>query len=380
MYIYSGSCYRKITNVAYDIAELSVTVQSIEGSSCGRIEDFMDENINSELGEWASFFKDRGLRKEVSDAYLEYIRPIEEKGFPVIFEIHHLANLLGLEYSVVNAMIYSPYSFYRKFSIPKRRGGTREISSPYPSLLECQRWIKENILDRDFVHYSAQAYTKSKSILSNASKHLDNHALLKIDVKDFFPSIKINWVVSYFHSLGYAKNVSFALASLCCLNGELPQGAATSPSLSNILCRSLDKRLYRLAKAYELTYTRYADDIAISGRYIPNKLITDIRHILHDYGFILNDKKTNLIIGNKQKIVTGIAVHGDKLALPRKYKRRLKQEIHFISTYGLISHISKKKIRDPHYLESLKGKVKFWLQVEPTNHFALNALKTLQSY
>lgn len=340
----------------------------------------MDEKTKIGLGEWESFFIDRGLRKEVTDAYLDYIRPIEEKGLPVIFEVHHLAKLLGLDYSVLNAMIYSPSSFYRKFSIPKRKGGKREINAPYPSLLECQRWIKENILERESIHYSAQAYAKSKSILSNASKHLEKKALLKIDVKDFFPSIKINWVISYFHGLGYAKNVSFALASLCCLYGELPQGAATSPSLSNILCKSLDKRLYRLTKTYALTYTRYADDIAISGHYIPNKLINCIRSILRDYGLLLNDRKTSLIIGsNKQKIVTGIAVHGDVLTLPRRYKRELKQEIHFISTYGLISHISKRKIRDPNYLESLKGKVKFWLQVEPENKFALNAIKTLQS-
>ncbi|KAA6333487.1 hypothetical protein EZS27_018113 [termite gut metagenome] len=153
----------------------------------------------------------------------------------------------------------------------------------------------------------------------------------------------------------------------------MPQGAPTSPSLSNIIASLLDKRLINLAKKYELRYTRYADDLTFSGESIPAKFIDYVRDIIVNEGFILNETKTRLYKTKSKRIVTGISVQGKSLQLPKEYKRTLRQELFFIMKYGYESHIKKKRIRKINYLDSLIGKVNFWLSIEPNNEFALKA-------
>lgn len=327
-----------------------------------------------ELQRWESFFRDRGISESLIPQYIEYARGLLNQNLPVIFEVEHLAKLIGVCDLELNKMISNPSFFYRTFTIPKRRGGKRTISSPYPSLLMCQKWIYENILKCVEPYFCAHAYRDKKSIITNSELHLNKQAILKIDLEDFFHSIPINWVINFFSKLGYSNNVSYSLASICCLDDCLPQGASSSPALTNILLRNLDKRLYKLSKAYKLTYTRYADDLTFSGDYIPHKLIEIVTQIVKDFGLKVNKNKTSLIIGEKQKIVTGLSVSGELLTLPRKTRRTIKKEIHYIKKYGLVSHISKLKIKNSNYVQSLEGKLRFWLQVEPENKFARDSL------
>lgn len=289
--------------------------------------------------------------------------------------MEHLAALIGIKYYELNKMIHNQNVFYREFEIPKRTGGVRVISAPYPSLLLCQDWIYDHILKPAKLHYCAHAYIPKKSIATNAKPHLNTNALLKMDLKDFFPSLSINWVVNVFSKLGYPNNVAYSLAALCCLDDGLPQGASTSPALSNILLLSLDKRLYRLSKKFGLNYTRYADDLAFSGNYISHKFSGIVTSIISDFGLTVNQQKTKLIVGDKQKIITGISVQGTQLSIPRKTKRLIKQEIHYIRKFGFLSHISKLKIKNPHYILSLEGKLRFWLQIEPNDSFAKDSLE-----
>ncbi len=334
----------------------------------------MNESQITLIREWKSYLLDKGLSQDIVSQYLGYIQKLASQSLPVIFEVEHLAAHVGIEYNELNKMIHCTSLFYRRFSIPKRNGGERIISASYPSLLLCQNWIYNHILKREDLHFCAHAYRPKKSILTNASKHLESKALLKMDMKNFFPSISINWVINYFSKLGYSNNVAYALGSLCCLDDALPQGASTSPALSNILLSHLDSRLYKLSKKFNLNYTRYADDLTFSGGYIPHKCIGIITCIVTDFGLKINESKTKLIVGDKQKIVTGISIQGGKLSLPRKSKRNIKQEVNYIRRYGLLSHISKLKIKDPYYILSLEGRLRFWLQVEPSNEYALKSL------
>ncbi|WP_439080319.1 reverse transcriptase family protein [Serratia ureilytica] len=332
---------------------------------------------NDELTSWVDFFADRGITDEQINIYIPYIKKLLESKVPVIFEKQHLAHLIGVEENTLNKMISSPDNFYREFSILKKRGGTRKIVSPYPSLLMCQKWIYKNILLKDSPDGACHGFTPSKSIITNASVHLGKISLLKIDIKNFFPTIPINWVINYFKKLGYADNVSFYLSALCCYEKKLAQGAATSPYLSNLLLKKLDERLQKLSKAYNLSYSRYADDMCFSGDYIPYNIINIITEIIDGYGFTVNKDKTSLLINANKKVITGISVSGKKLSLPREYKRNLKNELHFIEKYGYISHISRRKIKDPNYLLSILGKVNFWLQIEPDNEVAINGRNML---
>ena len=330
------------------------------------------------IRKWKNFFQDKGISDDIINSYLKYIKILNQNNVPVIFEFAHLSKLFGLKEQIIASMINSTDSYYRSFHIPKRKGGKRHISAPYPSLLHCQRWIYENILLSQEVHNCAHGFTPGKSIITNASKHLSNKCLLKMDMKDFFPSIKINWVINLFNKLGYANNVSYYLSSLCCHEGVLSQGAATSPYLTNILLLNLDNRLFKLSLSYNLNYSRYADDITFSGNYIPHKFIITVTEIIEDYGLEVNTKKTTLHTKPGQRIVTGLSVAGDELKLPRKTKRVIRKDLFYIEECGYLSHITKKKIKNPFYLDSLKGKLLFWKQIEPNNQFVPKGLGIIQ--
>jgi len=319
---------------------------------------------------WRRQYTSIGLKKRIINAYTRYIESIDTEKYPIIFEFNHLSKLLGMTPKYLASVINSTEDHYRNFSIPKRnKKELREIQAPYPALLECQKWINRNILSNIPVHSAAHGYVSKKSIKTNAEEHLAQKSLLKIDLKNFFPSININRIMNVFQRCGYADNVSFYLARICCYDNRLPQGAATSSYLSNVIAFTLDKRLHNMAKKLNLNYTRYADDLSFSGDKITWKAVDYISRIVEDCGFEINTNKTLLISRHNKKIVTGLSVSGDQVKIPKKYKRKLRQELHFIMSYGYLSHISNRKIRNPFYLDSIYGKYTFWKSIEPDNKF-----------
>jgi RNA-directed DNA polymerase len=333
---------------------------------------------NSNINKWERYFNDRGLSPQVTAVYSKYVQGLTETNSPIIFEFEHLSKLLGIKQEQLSKIVNSPDSFYRTFQIPKKSGGHRTIASPYPSLLSCQRWIYANILLKQQVHNSAHGFIPGRSIVTNAKGHLGSKVLLKMDLKNFFPSIPINWVINFFSKLGYASNVAYYLASLCCYENCLGQGSATSPYLSNILLKSFDERLLRLSRSYDLHYSRYADDLTFSGNYIPHLYISLVDKVVTQFGLEVNSTKTRLHTKPGQKIVTGISVSGKKLCLPRSSKRDLKKEIYFINKYGYLSFVNKMRINDPFYFDSLFGKLQFLLQIEPDSDFANTAISSMK--
>jgi hypothetical protein len=177
--------------------------------------------------------------------------------------------------------------------------------------------------------------------------------------------------------MGYAQNVAYYLASLCCYGNVLAQGAATSPIIANIICRSLDRRLNNLAVRSNIVYTRYADDLTFSGSYIHHSFPSFVSGIVEDYGLSMNDSKTRLKIESGARIVTGVSIGNGVLTVPNKYKRNINNEFFFIQKYGLLSHMSQRRISDPRYLHSLIGKLAYWLQIEPQNAKALEMKRFL---
>ena len=235
------------------------------------------------------------LSSEKKKKLISYVNQLENNCVPVIWGAEHLASLLGIKYEIFARMVNSQKSFYRSFNIPKRRGGYRELSAPYPMLLEAQRWILKNIINIVKVSHYAHGFVAGKSIVSNAELHLSKRYLLKMDLEAYFPSISLNRVVMVFRNLGYPHFISYMLACLCCLNGRLPQGAATSPALSNIISKRLDNRLSALSNKWQLVYSRYADDMAFSGNYISTRFIKVVSDIVKDERFCINKSKTKLV-------------------------------------------------------------------------------------
>ena len=325
----------------------------------------MDENL---MQQWTKCIEGLGESEEVQKVLIDYVNGILQRNGVVILNLNHLAALTGLSGVLLAKMVNNPKSFYREFTIPKRSGGIRIISAPYPSLNNVQEWIYQVLLlPRTALSEYATGFVPGKSIVDNASCHVGHCALLKMDIKDFFPSITINRVISVFKNLGYYPRMAYYLAALCCENGHLPQGAPTSPMLSNIIAKRLDRRLSKLAECFDLTYTRYADDLTFSGDRIPIRFIEVVNKVVSSEGFMVNGSKTKRLGDGNRKIITGVSISSGEVCIPRDKKRRLRQEAYYIKKYGLKSHMRHCHINDPLFALQFAGKMAYWKSVEP-NH------------
>lgn len=326
---------------------------------------------------WKQHYEDAGVEASLSVVYMDYVDMLLKQDMPVIFDLDHLCFLLGVKKQYLCSVINAPENHYRTFTIKKRSGGTREITAPYYSLKTIQRWILNNILLNIKVHRCAHGFREKKSILTNVKIHVGRDDLLKLDLKDFFPSIRKNQVVKVFQEIGYTKDVAFYLASICCYEGVLPQGAPTSPVLSNIISRTMDKRLYSLARKFGYCYTRYADDLGFSGDCIRPVFISYVTKIINECGFQINADKQRLYHAKGNKILTGISLNNGQMRLPRKTRREWEKDIFYILKYGLESHLLKKEIRNINYVQTIKGRLEFWRMVEPDNPFVLKCIDYL---
>lgn len=336
-----------------------------------------------DLDEWKYFFDARVWGQHgqtLTASYLEYIEELKRRDLPPIFEFSHLSDLVGVDYRMLSTIAHSPHNFYRTFSIPKRSGGIREIDTPRPILLETQRWILSEILSKRPISNNAHGFVFDRSIITNAKVHVGNKELLKLDIKDFFTSIKIHTVYKIFSSAGYPDNVCRALSRLTTKNSCLPQGAPTSPTISNLACLDMDIQLDEAAKKNRLVYTRYADDMNFSGEKVSDDMKDIVSKIISKYGFSLNSKKTNLAKEGRRKTITGISISSGELKLPRSYIRNLRKQIHFVSSRGIAAHSVATRNYDPLLLDRLLGMVSFWLQVSPHSRAAQDANAKLRRY
>ena len=215
----------------------------------------------------------------------------------------------------------------------------------------------------------AKGYRKGVSIKHNAKYHKKQQRVLRVDLENFFGTIGLEWVISVFRELGYSKSLSILMARLCCLNNVLPQGAPTSPCLSNIAMRRVDKRLAGFALSMGYRYTRYADDISMSGNLAEDKTIGFIIKAVTECGFVVNADKTRCMRPNQRQLVTGIVVN-EKLNIPRKSRRDLRQAGYYISKYGIESHLEEIEEQRGNYIRHLLGRSQHALSINPKDRDA----------
>ena len=223
---------------------------------------------------------------------------------------------------------------YMIFQIPKKNGKTRTIEAPSQLLKKIQRRILSKILFQR-AERSAMAFEKRRNIRKNASAHLGAAVVLCMDVKDFFPSLKFSQVTDYLESLGMQRNVSVLVAKICTLQGHLPQGAVTSPHLSNLLLAPLDKAIRNFCKVKKYHFTRYADDLTISGKMNDEDIREAIAVCKKNFmtiGLKLNPDKTHVMRNGNRKMVTGITVN-QKLSAPKSLRKRLRQRMYYLNHF-----------------------------------------------
>jgi RNA-directed DNA polymerase len=295
---------------------------------------------------------------------LEYARPLIEKGLPVIYNTSNLSVLVGYRKEYIKrAVVYTPY-FYRDFQIKKRNGKMRSISEPLPSLKEIQEWILTNILEQVKVSPFAKAYRKKVSLIENVKFHKQQPKVVTLDLKDFFPSITREHVEKIFLSLGYSKLISNLLSKLCTKDGHLPQGAPTSPYLSNIYFKKADDIIISHCLANDIKYTRYADDLSFSGEFDETEVITLVDKTVTSFGLSLHPDKIKVMKRHERQTVTGIVVNEKPQVVFHK-RNKLRQDMYYIMKFGLQNHMIHKKIKNKSYLEHLLGKINFVLQLNP---------------
>lgn len=241
---------------------------------------------------------------------------------------------------------------YRTFEIPKKSGGSRRICAPRGTL----RWIQTCLNELFKAIYTpspyAMGFTAGKSIVDNARMHTNQNYVFNIDLKDFFPSIDKARVRKRLQlpPFNFKEEIAFNIAGLCSMMSHrvaddgtlnrccvLPQGAPTSPLLTNAICDTLDRRLHGLAKRFGLHYSRYADDITFSSMQNVYKPGSDFRkeleRIITDQHFTINEKKTRLCHCSGRQEVTGLTV-GSKINVPRKYVKDIRAILHIWEKYG----------------------------------------------
>lgn len=273
-----------------------------------------------------------------------------------------LSNKLLLTPEYITTISDTASKRYKHYKIPKNDGKSREIYHPSKELKAIQRCLHDNLLSNMPVHVCAYAYDKGNNILKHATVHKDNNYLLKIDLKDFFPSISGNdiehFCVNNANMLpcGWSCKDTILLINLTCRYGKLAIGAVTSPVISNIICYDLDSKIKSFCDASEVTYSRYADDLYFSVNEKDVLLgVYDKAHKVLDalpcpYGLRINHNKTTHTSSKHRRVVTGLVLTSDcKVSIGRKKKRYIKSMIHKwnllaeeekVSLKGLLSYVN----------------------------------------
>ncbi len=323
------------------------------------------------------------------------INKLKQFNLPVIQTWKELASFLGIPEATLKRLTYHrevvKYDLYHEFEIPKKTGGKRKISAPIKILKTVQRTILDKILYNLQPSESAHGFTKDRSILTNANCHLYSAVVINFDLKDFFPSIKFGRVFRLFRYFGYSGEVATLLALLCTtcdrLNVKigdkhflvansvrnLPQGAPTSPMISNLIAYRLDKRLKRFAMIHGVNYSRYADDITIS---IPKSNISPeamnekigkikgmLKRVIVSEGFMYNTKKIHILRIKSRMEVTGLLVNEPKAHIPKSYLKTVRAILYNINKNGFKAEAKSDDIK--HFICSIYGKIMFIQSIMP---------------
>ena len=263
---------------------------------------------------------------------------------------------------------------YHMAEIPKRCGGVRRLCVPDESLKYVQRRICEVLLVHMPISPYATAYRYGAKTRFNALPHVGKKCILKLDISHFFDSILYSQVKeSAFPESIYSEKIRVLLSILCYYKESLPQGAPTSPAISNIIMREFDEAVGEWCNERGIAYTRYCDDMTFSGDFIPAEVRSFVGHELKKYGFFLNPAKTKTAQRGTRQTVTGIVVN-EKTNLPSEYRKRLRQELYYCRKFGVYEDIKRIHAGDAVdvYLKRLLGRVNYVLSVRPDDTEMLN--------
>ncbi len=324
---------------------------------------------------------------------LESMDPLQtQRKVPEITDFRRLTDLFFPSFSIsgyrrmvryVYRLSNHPEMEYHRVLIPKRNGGYRRLDVPSVLMKLCQEKILNKILSPMPVHPCAKAYVKGSRLRDAALPHVGKPVVVKLDIHDFYGSITFGMVYNrVFGEDRFPRKIGILLANLCCLRGVLPQGAPTSPAISNLVMVPLDEKISAWCEKKGITYTRYSDDLTFSGDFDPGELIGCVKRLLRGDGFLLNGSKTRIIRQGQRQTVTGVVVNR-KAQLSSDYRRSIRQEVYYCKKYGVREHIlhtgqteyirenryseDGKRVLQRRYLLHLLGRISYALMIDPDN-------------
>jgi retron-type reverse transcriptase len=329
------------------------------------------------LGEGVS----RGLNQNEGDT-----ARLQAAGLPVVETAAELAEAMGITVGELRFLAFSrrvsTVSHYQRFQIPKKSGGLRLISAPMPRLKRAQEWVLRQLLEKVPLHDAAHGFRRGRSIVTNAAPHVGADVVVNLDLQDFFPTITYRRIRGVFRKLGYSEQVATVLALLCSepdvdtveLDGRtyhvargerfLPQGAPTSPAITNLLCRRLDARLRRVAETLGFRYSRYADDLTFSasGESAANvgRVLRRVRYVVEQEDLRVHPKKTRILRRGRRQEVTGLVVN-QRVNVSRDVLRRFRATLFQIERDG---PAGKRWGSSPNVLSAIEGFANFVAMVD----------------
>ena len=281
-------------------------------------------------------------------------------------ELKSIETDLGFSAKTLYALSNNIDKHYHNAFIPKSDGTKRKLSVPDFILKQVQRSIADNILAYYPVSKYAKAYAFGTNVQKNAMPHVGKKKILKLDIEGFFDNIiysKVKDVV--FYEEKFAEPIRILLSMLCYHRDALPQGAPTSPAITNIIMYDFDEKIGAYCKQKGIAFTRYCDDMTFSGEFDEKEVIELVKGELRKMGLFLKNRKTAVIPNTKRQTVTGIVVN-EKINLTKEYKKKIRQEMYYITKFGLDEHLRRVGETDKKkYLLSLKGRISFVLQTIP---------------
>lgn len=280
-------------------------------------------------------------------------------------ELATLARDLGVRAGTLYALSNSLSRHYRHAQLKKPDGGVRELWIPDAALCQVQRSIARTLLVHMPVSPHAMAYRCGAKTLYNAAPHAGKPVVLKLDIRHFFDSVRYSDVKELaFPAEIYAEPLRILLSMLCYYREGLPQGAPTSPAISNLILRPFDDAVGQFCSARGIAYTRYCDDMTFSGSFDAEEVISFVRQTLLPRGFFLHPGKTRCIRAGQRQTVTGLVVN-ERPNVPAEYRRALRQELYYCRKFGVSEHLTHCGIADDAetYLQRLLGRVNYVLQM-----------------
>lgn len=341
----------------------------------------------------------KGLNHQKSDS-----EKLRDQNLPVIQSVNELASAMEISVGELRFLAFhrrtSTTTHYQRFAIPKKTGGVRNISAPMPRLKRIQEWILFNILEKIELHPAAHGFRRGRSIITNAEPHVKSDVVINVDMENYFPTVTYQRVRGMFKCFGYSEQLATILALICSepevaevlIDNQtyyvkqserfLPQGAPSSPAITNIICRGMDARLAYHAKDSGFTYTRYADDITFSGSSVSSEKVGRIlrrtRYVVEQEGFKLHPEKTRIFRKGSRQEVTGLVVN-EKVSVSRKTLRQFRATLFQIEKDG---PAGKKWGNTSNVLESIEGYSNFVAMVDPEKGavFQQRVMKIIDKY